>query len=145
MIAIAFIDHFTDIITTIMENTQYSGEVDQYLSTEGTSIQRVVVYSIPAIIALIFRHRITLADNKLINISVNMAVTTCGLYLLSAFSSGLFLGRLPIFVSLYNYILLPWEIENIFTKNSTRILYAGMIVGYLCYYLYQTKVVWGLV
>lgn len=144
MISIGSIDHFTDIITTFMENSQYSGEVDQYLSTEGTSIQRVIVYSIPAIIALMFRHRICLLDNRLINISVNMAVTCCGLYILSAFSSGLFLGRLPIYVSLYNYMLLPWEIENIFTKSSSKIIYLVMIIGYLCYYFVQTKIVWGL-
>lgn len=144
LMAIAFINQFTDIITNIMENTQYNGEVDQFLSTEGTSMQRVIVYSIPAMIALVFRRRISLANNNLINVSVNMSVTCCSLYVLSAFSSGLFLGRLPIFVSLYNYILLPWEVENIFTKDSSRVIYVGMIVSYLCYYFYQTKVVWGL-
>ncbi|MCF2682333.1 EpsG family protein [Faecalicatena contorta] len=144
LVAVAFIDHFTDIITIVMENTQYSGEIDQFLGTEGTSYQRVIVYSIPALIAFVFRRRIALVDNRMINMCVNMSAACLGLYGLSAFSSGLFLGRLPIFVSLYNYILLPWEVENIFTKESARILYLVMIILYLIFYHYQVTVVWGL-
>lgn len=144
LMAIAFIDQFTDIITNIMENTQYSGEVDQFLSTEGTSIQRVLVYSIPAFIVLLFRKRIETADNQLINMASNMSIATLGFMFLSAFSSGLFLGRLSIFTSLYNYILLPWVIENIFTKSSARLIYAIMIVCYLIFYYYQVVITWGL-
>lgn len=144
LMAIAFIDQFTDIITNIMENTQYSGEVDQFLSTEGTSIQRVLVYSIPALIALLFRKRIEMADNQLINMASNLSIATLGLMFLSAFSSGLFLGRLGIYTSLINYILLPWEIENIFTKSSARLIYAVMIIFYLAFYYYQVVITWGL-
>lgn len=144
LMAIAFIDQFTDIITNVMENTQYSGEVDQFLSTEGTSIQRAIVYSIPALVTLLFRKRIEIADNQLINMVSNMSIATLGFMFLSVFSSGLFLGRLAIFTSLYNYILLPWEIENIFTKNSARLIYAIMIICYLIFYYYQVVITWGL-
>lgn len=145
LLAVGFIDQFTDIITNIMENTQYSNEVDQFLSTGGTSVQRVVVYSIPAVLALIFRKRIIAANNSLLNVCVNMSIATCGTYILSAFSSGLFLGRLPIYFSLYSYILLPWEIEKIFTKKSANLLYLLMFLLYMIYYVYQTKYVWGII
>ena len=144
LVAIAFIDQFTDIIANIMENTQYSGEVDQFLSTEGTSIQRVLVYSMPAFIALLFRKRIEMANNQLINMAENFSIATFGLMFLSAFSSGLFLGRLGIYTSLYNYILLPWEVENIFTKSSARLIYALMIICYFAFYYYQVVITWGL-
>lgn len=144
LMAIAFIDQFTDIITNIMENTQYSGEVDQFLNAEGTSIQRVLVYSIPAFIALLFRKRIEMADNQLINMASNMSIATFGIMFLSAFSNGLFLGRLGIYTSLINYILLPWEIENIFTKSSARLIYVIMIVCYLVFYYYQVVITWGI-
>lgn len=145
LLSIGFIDQFTDIITNIMQNTQYSGEIDQFLSTEGTSVKRVLVYSIPAVLALVFRKRIIAANDPLLNISTNMAIAACGTYVLAAFSSGLFLGRLPIYFSLYNYILLPWEIENIFTKKSVNLIYIIMIVLYMVYFIYQTKYVWGLI
>ena len=144
LLAIAFIDQFTDIIANIMENTQYSGEVDQFLSTEGTSVQRVLVYSRPAFLAILFKKRIDAANNPVINIAANMSIVTFGLLTLSAFSSGLLLGRLGIYTSLYNYILLPWEIENIFTKRSVKLIYCTLFICYLFYYYYQVEVIWGL-
>lgn len=144
IIAIAFVEQFTDIVASVMENTQYSSEVDQYLNTEGTSIQRVIVYSIPAFLSLIFKRRIGDAENPLINLSVNMSILTAFSYLLSSYTSGLFIGRIPIYFSLYNYILLPWIIEKIFTKRSSMLIYVVLIVDYLVYYYYQVDIVWGL-
>ena len=144
LITVTFIDKFTDVLTDIMENTQYKGEVDQYLSTAGTSILRVIVYSIPAFLALIFRRRIDAANDSIINLSVNMSVACFSAYFLSAFSSGLFIGRIPIYFSLYNYILLPWIIEKVFTKKSSKIIYGLMIILYLIYYYYQVVLTWGI-
>ena len=144
IIAIASLEQFTDLITGIMENTQYSGEVDQYLNTEGTSIQRVLVYSIPAILSLFFKRRIDEEDSPLINLCANMALITAFTYLLSAFTSGIFLGRIPIYFSLYSYILLPWLIEHSFTKNSVRLIYIALIGFYMVFYYYQMHIIWGL-
>ena len=144
VVAISFVDQFTDLITTFMENSQYSGEVDQYLSTEGTSIQRVMVYSLPAILSLIFKKRIEQANNPIINLASNMSLIAALCYVLSAFTSGQFLGRLPIFFSLYNYILIPWIIQQYFTKNSVRIIYICMIGAYMIFYFYQVHITWGL-
>lgn len=144
IVSILFVDQFTGLITNVMENTQYSGEVDQFLSTEGTSIQRVLVFSVPAVLSLIFKSRIEKADNKLIYLATNMAVVSFFCYLLSAFTSGLFLGRIPIYFSLYNYILLPWEIEYIFNKKSAQMICFVMIVFYMAFYYYQVDITWGL-
>ena len=144
ILAIAFVDQFTDLVTNFMENTQYSGEVDQYLSTEGTSIQRVLVYSIPAILTLIFKKYIDKADNKIINLSSNMCLCAAFTMVLSGFTSGLFMGRLGIMFSLYNYIQIPWIIEHVFTRKSTKAIYIIMICFYLLYYYYQVHIAWGL-
>lgn len=142
--SIAFVDQFTNLITNFMENTQYSGEVDQYLSTEGTSFQRVLVYSIPAVLALIFKKWVDEANNPVINLASNMSLIAAFAYLLSAFTSGLFLGRIPIYFSLYNYVLIPWIVERVFTKRSTVLIYLFMICFYLFYYYYQIHITWGL-
>lgn len=144
IIAIAFVDQFTDLITTFMENSQYSGEVDQYLNTEGTNALRVLVYSIPAILSLLFRKRIIQENNPIINIASNMALITALCYLLSAFTSGMFIGRIPIMFSLYSYILIPWIVEKVFTKRSAIVIYIFMIGFYLVYYYYQIHITWGL-
>lgn len=142
--AIAFVDQFTDLITNIMENTQYSNEVDQYLSTEGTSIQRILVYSMPAVLAMLFKKRIDAANDPVINLAANMSLIAAFAYILSGFTSGLFLGRIPIYFSLYNYILIPWIIEKTFTKNSVKIIYIVLIILYMLFYYYQVHITWGL-
>ena len=144
ILSIAFVEQFTNLITNFMENTQYSGEVDQYLSTEGTSIQRVFVYSIPAVLSLVFKKYIDKAENPIINLAANMSLIAAFSYALSGFTSGLFLGRIPIYFSLYNYILLPWIVERVFTKRSAVVIYISMICFYLFYYYYQIHITWGL-
>ena len=144
ILSIAFVDQFTNIITNFMENTQYSGEVDQYLSTEGTSIQRIFVYSIPAVLSLVFKKYIDKAENPIINLAANMSLIAAFSYVLSGFTSGMFIGRIPIYFSLYNYILLPWIVERVFTKRSAVVIYIAMICFYLFYYYYQIHITWGL-
>ena len=64
--------------------------------------------------------------------------------MISMFTSGIFIGRLPIYFSLYGYILLPWEIEHMFEEKSQRLIYLFMIVAYLMFYYYQVVLSWGL-
>ena len=144
ILSITFVDQFTDLITNFMENTQYSGEVEQYLNTEGTSIQRILVYSIPALLSMIFKKYINEANDPVINLSSNMCLISALSYILSGFTSGLFLGRIPIYFSLYSYILIPWIIEKVFTDKSVKIVYIAMVCFYILYYYYQVHVIWGL-
>ena len=144
IMAIAYLDRFTNLITSFMENTQYSNEVGQFLSTEGTNILRVFVFAIPPILALLFRRYINHANSPIINLSVNMSIISLGIYIVSAFTSGIFIGRLPIYFSLYNYILIPWIIENCFEKRSAKLVYLFLIIAYLFFYYYQVTITWGL-
>ena len=54
------------------------------------------------------------------------------------------MGRLPIYVSLYNYILLPWELRHMFTEKSYGLLRAVVVVAYCGFFFYQTHVAWGI-
>ena len=74
-----------------------------------------------------------------------MSIVSAALYLVSAGTSGVFLGRLPIFTSLYGYILLPYLLDRIFTKESAQIIKLMMISAYLAFYYYQIHFAWGLV
>lgn len=142
LMAMAMAEEFTNILATFMANTQYENEVDQFLATEGTNMIRVLVFAIPVLLAFVFRRRILAADDPLINLSVNMSFASFGFYLLSAATSGIFVGRLPIYFSLYNYILLPGLVETVFTKRSQKIVYAAMILCYCAFYWYQMTVAW---
>ena len=85
-----------------------------------SNVFRVLVYSVPTILSLIGLKYIHYENDPVINFCANMSIVSTGLYIISMFTSGIFIGRLPIYASLYNYILLPWEIDHMFTKKSSK-------------------------
>lgn len=138
IVAVAFVDQFTNILDSALADTQYKNVVSDWTQgqDDGTNILRVLVYSVPAIISLYGKRSIDKADNRLINICTNMSIASAGIYLVSMFTSGIYIGRLPIYFSLFSYILLPWEIKNIFSLNFKKVFNFIMIIMYLIYYFF---------
>ena len=147
IVAVVFTDRFTDILDNMLAETQYQNVVSDWESWEddGTNILRVLVYSMPAILSLLGLKYIREENDQIINICTNMSIVSAGLYVVSMFTSGIFIGRLPIYFSLYSYILLPWEIKHMFTKRSTQVIYLVMIMSYLIFYYYQNRFIWGVI
>lgn len=143
--AIFFLGQFTNILDTMLADTQYSTIMSDEIWTQddGTSFLRVLVYSVPAIIAFFGRKRIWSIDDPVVNLSTNMSIISAGIYLISMFTSGIYVGRLPIYFSLYSYILLPWEAKHLFVRDSSKIVYLAMIGGYLAFYYFQMHLIWG--
>lgn len=141
MVAVIFIERFTDILDTMLVETQYKNVVSDWKEWEddGTNVLRVLVYSVPAILSLIGRKYIEKENNPVMNLCTNMSIVAMGFYIVSMFTSGIFIGRLPIYFSLYSYILLPWEIEHMFTRRSAQLVYMAMIAGYLGFYFYTMR------
>lgn len=144
LIAVMFVNQFTNILDNMMQETQYANMVSDWTAWEddGTNVFRVLVYSVPTILSVIGLKYIKAEDDTVINFCTNMSIVSTGLYIISMFTSGIFIGRLPIYASLYNYILLPWELDHMFTKESKRLIMIAMILAYLVFYWYQTNVAW---
>lgn len=146
LVAVAFVEQFTDVLDNMMQSTQYSNMVTDWESgsDDGTNILRVIVYSVPTLLSLIGIKYIRESNNPVINFCANMSIISTGVYIVSMFTSGIYIGRVPIYASLYNYILLPWVIENIFTPRTSRLISFMMILCYLGFYVYQMHLTWGL-
>ncbi len=136
LFALFFVDTFSDILDASLAGTQYSTVVSDYRAwqDDGTNPLRVMVYSAPAILSFLDRERIRKYGGRLINFCANMSVISMGLYLISMVTSGIFLGRLPIYCSLYGYILLPWLLRYSFDEQNRRAAWVVMLAGYLVYY-----------
>lgn len=146
--AIVFLENFTDILETMLSDTQYTNVVSDWESfnDDGTNPLRVFVYSIPTLLSLVGLKYIKIQNSVIINIACNMGIITTILYLLSMVTSGIFIGRLPIYCSLYSMgILLPWELDNIFTINSSKIVKLIAMACFMVFYYYQTHLSWGIV
>lgn len=142
IVAVMFIGKFTNILDTLLAETQYKNVVSdwQEWGDDGTNILRVLVYAVPSVLSLVGLRFIKYADNPVINLCTNMSIVSVGFYVVSMFTSGIFIGRLPIYFSLYGYILLPWEIEHMFSEKSAKLVYLMMIAGYLGFYVYSIRI-----
>lgn len=131
------------VLDTSVENTTYVKDMEYVDADTGTSWIRVIVESVPFVMAFIARKKIKGYDNlpPVIALSVNASVVTTVLYIASAFTSGIYVGRLPIFTEMYNFILLPWLIKHPYRKYR-QLLTIVMIISYLAYFYYQVNIAW---
>lgn len=134
-----------DIIAELMQSTQYDSVLDEFYMTmdSGTNALRVLVYLVPTFLAFIGLRFIRQENDPIINFCTNMSIISAGIYIVSMFTSAIMIGRLPIYFSIYNYILLPWEIQHFFEKRSAQLVSVGLVVCYMAYNYYQMVGVYG--
>ena len=145
--AIVFGDNFTNLLDTMLTDTQYTNVVSNWKAgnDDGTNPIRVFVYAIPTLLSIVGIRYIKAEKDPVIDLACNMGILSTMLYCLSTVTSGIFIGRLPIYCSMYaTGILLPWELDNIFTKESSKLVKLGMVVCFLAFYYYQVHLAWGL-
>ncbi|WP_270773246.1 EpsG family protein [Intestinibacter bartlettii] len=145
VLTMLFTSKFTNLLTDVVEQTDYATSVEEFKNTDdGTSIIRILVESIPIILVFIYRGRIKDKLTPIIKLSINMSLISCGLYIISKIaSSGVLLGRLPIYFSMYNLILFPWLLRNIFDKREKDLVYYIMVICYFVFFYYQMVIAWG--
>lgn len=148
VIALSFVEQFTNVLDTLVSNTQYSNIVTDWKEwqDDGTNPIRVFIYSIPMILSIVGFKQIKNKDDSFVNILTNFSILTSAIALISMVTSGIFLGRLIIYPAIYSsFLLLPWEIDNLFTKDSAQLIKIAMIVGYIGFFFYQMHFSWGLI
>ena len=106
---------------------------------DGHSINpiRVIVYWIPAILALVFRQRLfsdsARTDNLFANLSIGAAlIITIGLRQ----GANLF-ARMAAYYEIAVGVTLPWMIKKLFTKQSEKYVTVIAAVLYFLYFLYE--------
>lgn len=132
-----FIDDFLPVMQELLEDTQYDGALDDELD-DGVNAIRVLVESIPALLSLLGLRYVRQENNPVINLCVNYSIVTTAMFLIGMVTSGIFVGRMPIYTLLYGYIAMPWLIDHIFEPGSARLVKYAMVGMYCLYFAYQT-------
>lgn len=148
MCVLMFVDQFTSIMDSMLADTQYANVVSDYQSwnDDGTNPLRVLVYSIPMILSIVGLKYIREENSPIINLSVGASIVCCALLIISSATSGIYLGRLPIYVSIWSQcLLLPWEVNHIFTKESARFIKTAAVICYCIFFFYQMRYAWGII
>ncbi len=147
VVILFYINEFTNILDELLSNTQYSNMVTDWTEWEddGTNPIRVFVYCIPMILSIIGLPQIRKLNDNFINIITNMSIMTAAIAVISMVTSGIFIGRMIALPAFYSTgLLLPWEIKNLFTKDSAFLMKIAMIIGYILFFYYQMHFTWGI-
>lgn len=105
----------------------------------GSSVMRLIISAVPLTLVLFKLKRIRNNATPMITFSINMSLVGVCFYFAATFSSGILVGRMPIYFTIYNYILLPWLLRK-FYKN--RILILACILCYTLYFYFQMCIAW---
>lgn len=132
------IDQFTDWLDTASEGTEYAGMGSQLVNysgdgqavDDGVNPISVIITAVPPAIALWRRKYVEAKATPFINICLNLSVVAVGVNLVGMVTSGILVGRIPIYFTLTNFILLPWLLNNVFEGKVKHLL------KFLCYALY---------
>ncbi|MCM3650428.1 EpsG family protein [Metabacillus litoralis] len=130
VIVIGF-NQFSELLFASLEDTQYSNY--STFDEGGASSIRVLVESVPVIIAFLGREKLRKLWPKS-DIIVNLAVINL-IFMIIATQNWIF-ARFNIYFSLYNLILISWIIY-LFKENSRKFVYYGLLVCYLLYFYYE--------
>ncbi len=144
VIAVYYLDVVTDFIADAAEDTVYEADAIELAEGTGTNIFRVLFYAVPTILSLVFYRYISAADDPLINTCVNLSIIATAFYVFSFFTSGAIAGRIPIYFSLSNYILLPWLISEAFESSSAVLINGILVAVYSAFFYFQMGPTWGL-
>lgn len=112
--ALFFTGPFLGALESLTEGMEY-GEVlnGQYFSTDtGSNPIRTMIYAIPTVLAFLHRNTIEKKAPKIIKICVNMSFLCVCVSAIANVTSGIYIGRLPIYFMIYNLILYPWLFCN---------------------------------
>jgi hypothetical protein len=99
---------------------------------------RVLVSAVPVVLAFWKRKQIKELDSPIMDICINMSVVTTCFYLLSSFTSGIYIGRIPIYFTMYGMLLLPWLLQKVFDRKERAVLYALCVICYVFYFMVDT-------
>lgn len=130
-------------LETTTQNTMYAEDLTYVNNTKGANPVRFLVSLLPVLAVIIKKKEIDTDETPaIINLSINMSFVSSTLFLASVFTSGIFVGRLPIYCELYSLILIPWLINHTYEKDK-RIISYFLYTLYFIYYIYQVFIAWG--
>lgn len=126
-----------DSADVILQHSDYSNLSDSFGS--GVNPIRTAFFSIPAILAIIYRKQLAALKSPIVDICINMSIITACLYCIGSVTSGIMMGRLPIYCQLYSYILVAYVMKEAFRPGIRQIAIASYLVLFYIFFLVQTQ------
>ena len=106
-----------------------------YMVGRGMNATRLV-FDIPFLLALFNYKKIQNIKDPFLTICINGSMFHFFISILACLSNALFVRRCIWYFSLFNYVLLPWELENLFENKDKKLMYPIFIVLYSLIYTF---------
>lgn len=132
-----FSEPFFGGVEDVLSGTAYKGSTAQFAEDDGVNPIRVAFYLLFPILAFWKKEELSkhYEEYPILPISINASVVTAALYFVGVFTSGILIGRLPIYCELYNLILLPFIFKFGFNEEDKIVKYVFVIILVLFFYL----------
>ena len=125
-----FSEPFFKGVDTVLSGTEYAGEINRFNEDDGVNPLRVVFSAMFPIIAYWKRNILKDYYEKIpmLPVCINMSLATAALDLVGMFTSGILIGRMPIYCELFDLILIPYLLRLGFTKEEQSIVKPVLII-----------------
>lgn len=127
-------NQFSTVLFSVIQDSQY-GVYSQF-NEGGANIIRVIVFSIPLIIAFFGREKLREIYPES-DVIVNMAII--GLTFMIISTANWIFARFNIYFELYQIILISW-IVKVFREKDQKLVYYVMLLCYLAYFIFETVI-----
>ena len=101
---------------------------------------RVLVYWVPAILALMFRQRLFNNSTRAENLFVNMSIVSAFILTIGLVQGANLYARMAGYFEMATAIALPWMIKKLFTKQSAQLVTMLAGILYFGYFLFEFSV-----
>lgn len=115
---------FEGLEDTVLSGTAYAGATEQFAEDDGVSPLRALFFCVFPVLAYVRKNSLEefYESDPILPIAVNMSLISAALYVVGIFTSGILIGRLPIYCSVYNMILIPYILNYGFNKKDRAIV-----------------------
>ena len=110
---------------------------EELQQSQGSNPLGILFRSLPAVIAFWGRKQIAKANNRMVNMLVNIAIITVAVNVVSSQTSGIMTGRLMGYLTIYSYLLYPYLLTKVFDEKVSHNLQLILTLFYSSIFLYD--------
>lgn len=131
-----FAEPFFGAVDTVLEGTGYESVTQQMSVDDGVNPLRFLFYALPVVLSFLYRKTMQEECEKdpFVILCINMSLVATALYFVGMFTSGILVGRLPIYCEMFELILIPLLLKKCFPEKQHKLVYAIATILFLAYF-----------
>lgn len=139
ILVLVYLNQFTSLLEDTLAGSLYEGYTEQFLVDDGANIIHAIIAAMPVFLSLLGRRQLNYKEDHVIDVLINISIINVLINVIAHFTSGILIGRLPMYFNLFNFALYPSLLNRIFEDRSKLIIKLSVLIGYFVYALYYFK------